>query len=256
MDDIHSIIISLISNVLWLPIGALLFATGYFIRVRLPKRRLWRLTDPSNLVVCAATSTITDTGEYLRPATGIGQVRALAMATKSLSQAYTRQLDIKNILLSTDPLQERLENDLLLLGGPKNNQVTKHFLDLVYDKQPAIQLANPDKIIWREITTTGTWVNAGATEYNSIITNKKVVQDFGLIMRIESPFTTGGRTVVLLSGSHTYGLMAAAKYFTEDMQRGFRWMKRLRKRNIVVLIRTQILDDHPTQITLERLHIW
>jgi len=255
-NDIHSIIVGLISNIVWLPIGALLVALGYFVRVRFPRRRLWRLTNPSCLTVCAATSTITDTGSYYRPATGIGQVRALAVAIKSLGKTYNHQLDIKNILLSKESLQERTENDMLLLGGPKNNEVTAYFLNLMRDKQPVVQLINPSTIIWRERTPKGKWTNAGAVGYDSQISRNRVIQDYGLIMRVESPFVAGGRTVILFSGIHTYGLVAAAKYFTEDMLKGFSWTKRLKNKNIVALVRTQVLDGYPTKIKLERVYTW
>src|SRR5579859_2966623 len=123
MEDIHAIVISLLTNFIWLPIGALLTLIGVWLSVRLPNRKLWQISNPSSLVVCAATSTSTNTGVYRRPATGIGQVRALAVATRSLTQAYHRHLDIQNILLSVDPLHDRIENDLLILGGPKNYQL-------------------------------------------------------------------------------------------------------------------------------------
>jgi hypothetical protein len=64
---------------------------------------------------------------YHRPATGIGQVRALTLATRSLNQAYSKKFDVRNILLSDENLQERIENDILILGGPKNNRVAAKF---------------------------------------------------------------------------------------------------------------------------------
>lgn len=256
MEDVHAIIVNLVSNIFWLPIGVLLAAIGYFIQVRLPRRRLWRLTNPSTLVVCAAASTVTDTGVYNRPATGIGQVRALAIAVRSLGKAYSHSMDIKNIYLSSENLQDRLEEDVLLLGGPKTNQVTAHFLELMNDIQPVMQFANPDRIVWREKKVGDQWIDAGALEYSSEVVHRKVIKDYGLIMRVSSPFTSQDRTVVLLSGGHTYGMVAAAKYFTEDMQRGFYWFRRLRKKNVVVVVGAQILDGHPTKIKLEKVYTW
>jgi hypothetical protein len=127
MDDIHSLLIGLLTNFIWLPIGAMLIFLGYFIQVRMPKRRLWQVKDPSHLIVCSAASTKTNTGVYHRPATGIGQVRALTLATRSLNQAYSKKFDVRNILLSDENLQERIENDILILGGPKNNRVAAKF---------------------------------------------------------------------------------------------------------------------------------
>ncbi|HYT41007.1 MAG TPA: hypothetical protein VEP90_01555, partial [Methylomirabilota bacterium] len=197
-----------------------------------------------------------DTGVYFRPATGIGELRALFLAVESLSRAYTRELDIKNILLASDRLlQERLENDLLLIGGPKHNRVTAQYLAMVDDKQP-FQLTS-DAIIWKCKKIAQKWVDDGAIKYTSKVDNKNIIQDYGIAVRVQSPFTPNDkRTVILLSGIHTYGTIAAAKYFTEDMERGWRWFFRLRKRNIAVLVRTYIIDDYTAGIELIECQSW
>jgi hypothetical protein len=259
MNDIHSIFLNLISNFIWMPIsailGALAFGIFYFVGVNFPKRRLWRLTNPKNLVVCASDATITDTGVYFRPATGIGELRALFLVVESLSRAYRRKLGIKNILLASDRLlQERLENDLLLIGGPKHNRLTAQYLNFVDDKQPFQQTS--DAIIWRCKKIAEKWVDDGAFTYTSKVDNKNIIQDYGIVVRVRSPFTNNKRTVIILEGIHTYGTIAAAKYFTEDMQKGLRWFFRLRKRNIAALVRTRIFDDYTANIELIKYESW
>jgi hypothetical protein len=90
VDDLHSIFINILSSILWLPLGALLAYIVFYFQVRHPRRRLWHLHDPGDLVICAANSTTTDTGVYQRPATGIGQVRAIALAIESLGSFIVR----------------------------------------------------------------------------------------------------------------------------------------------------------------------
>lgn len=254
MNDIHSIFINILSNIVWFLAGALIVSILYFVRVRLPRRRLWRLTNPKNLVACASNAATMDTGVYERPATGIGELRALTLAEKSLNKAYQRELDIKNILLASDHLQERLENDLLLLGGPKHNKVTAIYLNLIDGKQPVQQTS--DAFIWRCKKIAGEWIDDGSVTYLSKVENKNVIEDYGIVIRMQSPFTTTKRTVVLLSGIHTYGTIAAAKYFTEDMQKGWRWFFRLRKQNIAALVRAHIIDDYPANIKLLKYESW
>jgi len=181
-------------------------------------------------------------------------MRSLALAVKSLNKAYVRELDIKNILLSTDHLQERLENDLLLIGGPEHNKVTARFLKFVSDKQPIRQTS--DTIIWRHKKMAGKWLEDDVLEYTSKSEDKSIIQDYGIVIRMQSPFTTEKRTVILLSGIHTYGTIAAAKYFTEDMQKGLRWLFRLRKPNLAALVSTQIIDDYTTNIELVQCELW
>ena len=108
---------------------------------------------------------------------------------------------------------------MLILGGPKNNQITEKFFELMDDKQPAIQ--NGSTIYWRK-KEDDKWIDDGADVYNGEVHDGKVVKDYGLALRTQSPFTAQPRTVVLFCGCHTYGTLAAARYFTERMQGEFR----------------------------------
>ncbi|GHO65552.1 hypothetical protein KSD_42260 [Ktedonobacter sp. SOSP1-85] len=254
MEDIHSILINVLSNIVWLPIGALLAYIGFFFSVRLPHRALWQVKDPANLVVCASSSTTTNTGVYNRPATGIGQVRALALALRSLHHAYHKHLDIRNILLSTDHLQERIENDLLILGSSKTNAVTARFLELLEDEQPAKVIDS--LIIWRIHKAGGQWVDQGAVEYEGSAMKRQVVNDYGLIIRAYNPFTLRKRTAILFSGSHTYGTVAAAKFFTENMQGLLRKLTKDGRKNFVILVSTQVVEGYPTRMKVERSYAW
>lgn len=254
MEDIRSILDNVLSNVIWLPIGVLLTYLWFLVRVQLPKKKLWQVKDPSNLVVCAATSTTTNTGVYHRPATGIGQVRALTLATRSLNQAYSKQLNIQNILLSVEPLQERIEHDLLILGGPKNNQIAAQFLHMIAEEQPVIVIDS--MIIWRVNRSGHQWIDQGAIEYEGTAVNRKIVLDYGLIVHAKSPFTSRDRTVVLFFGSHTFGVVAAAKFFTDDMHKYRRKLLRNGRKNFVVLVSAHIIDGYPTKMKVERSYAW
>lgn len=99
---------------------------------RAPHRTVWRLSDPTGLKICAATSAITDTGKYKRSSTGVGQVRALAAVSHSLKTGYKRA-NVRDIVLSTDFHPTMLASDLILLGGSKNNAVTRQVLEALFD---------------------------------------------------------------------------------------------------------------------------
>lgn len=252
MSDVHSVLINLFSNLIWVPVGALAAWLGYFIGVRLPHRRLWRLADPSKLTICASNSTNTNTGVYSRPSTGIGQVRALALAITSLHAAYRKKLDIRHILLSTDHIQDRMENDLLILGGPKTNRVAAELFNAIQHEQPAFQVKTV--IYWRTKQRNGQWVDDGMLEYDGHAVNRKITQDYGLIIRMQSPFTSRARTIILFAGSHTYGTLAAAKYFTES--KDLRRLVKRKQQNLVALVSAQIIDGYPTKLRLEQYYTW
>jgi hypothetical protein len=209
------------------------------LRDTLPSRRLWRLDDPSRVVISVAHSTASHTGKYLRPATGIGQVRALALLMPSLRRAYS-DLEIRNIYLSSESLLDRLECDLICLGGVKNNKVTEDVLDHLGDRCP---LSMKDSEIF--------WTEQGETEaYEGAIDNGQVVRDFGLIVRTENPFNSKDkRTVVILAGSHTYGTIAAARYFCAELGSPFR----RQPRSFAALVESEVRDGYPASPRLLKL---
>ena len=116
-------------------------------------------------------------------------------------------------------------------GSPKTNKISGKFLERINDRQPAVQ--KESSIYWRNRKLNDKWIRKGTKRFLGKVKNGKVISDYGLIVRATNPFTPEDspekRTVVLFSGSHTYGTMAAARYFVEVMHRkfGFRTLKKI-----------------------------
>lgn len=211
-----------------------------------PTRNLWQIIKPKELVIVASESANTWTGQYFRPGTGIGQVVALVYAVESLRTGYGI-LDIENVHLSTDEPQERRLNDLLLLGSPKTNRVARDFLDLIGDVQPARQTEEGD-IYWGKMVG-GHRISEGEERFPKDLEegektkDHSIDHDYGLIVRAENPFNTRERrTVVLFSGKHTYGTMAAAIYFVKNMNRcaAYQSSKKENKNNFAALVEADV----------------
>jgi hypothetical protein len=236
-----------------------------YINLIIPSRDLWQIADPQKLVIVVSKSAETPTEIYLRPGTGIGQVVALAYAVESLRTAYGI-LDIKNVHLSTDALQELLQNDLLLLGSPKTNEITDKFLNLIGDVQPARQTKEGD-IYWgrmvdghRLIEGEEWFPKEGEEEQMTKPVKKtdyrKIDHDYGLIMRARNPFSSlKKRTVVLFSGKHTYGTMAAAIYFTKCMNGNSNHKKLKKKENFVALVEADVRGNFTPNPKLVRAEV-
>lgn len=209
-----------------------------------PVKKLWGIADPDRLIICTATSAYTDAGEYTRPATGLGQVRALGYAVESLGKAY--DVHIENVLFSMEELQDRLERDIIVLGGPKNNRITRKFLDKLTPMQIADQVGGV--IFWKVAGEEGEF--RPATDGN-----RKVTMDYGLIIRCANPFADESRptSFCLFSGCHTYGTIAAARYFTENYIRECRgW--HFPSGNIAMVVACEVCDSFPTSIKCVRKH--
>lgn len=214
-----------------------------------PQRRtLWQIAKPAKLVIVASTSIEFDTGDYKRQCTGIGQLGAFACLLDSLSKTY-ESLSYENVYLSKQVRGEisgkLLKNDLLLLGSPKTNHISGKFLKRIHNCQVAKQQKNT--IFWKEQVRIP-WTRA--EKFCGRTRRKKVISDYGLIVRARSPFQKG-RTVVLFSGSHTYGTMAAAMYFVTEMLTDKKYLesKKERKGNIVALVRADVEGGFPVSIS-------
>jgi hypothetical protein len=96
---------------------------GSKVSAALPNKNLWRIKDPTTMTICVAESTASETGKYVRPATGIGQVAALAVIAPSIARAYGKIHD-GNIKLAARGRPIDRSTDLISLGGGKNNADT------------------------------------------------------------------------------------------------------------------------------------
>lgn len=236
----ENILIGVFTSFIWFIIGYLVSKLVSFLKNIRPVKKLWLIKEFKKLVIVASTSTKTDTGEYFRPATGIGQVRALGYSIESLSKAY--DVRIQNILLSDDQVQKQLENDVIILGGPKNNIISKMFLDKIFDKH---------KIAFQDENTIKWFTKNGVEEYNGLKADKKVIKDYGLIIRTSNPFCSSQKkpSVCLFTGCHTYGTIAAAKYFTNYYVKQIGMLSKSKK-NVFLLVECDVLDGFPIAINL------
>lgn len=223
------------------------FIGSYIVRfyhVTVPIKKLWNIKDPNDLIICTACSTNTDTGEYVRPATGVGQVRALGYALESLGKAYNVQ--IQNILLSDDQVQKQIEKDFLILGGPKNNIITRRFLD---------KLRNVSLVADQEGGAISWLVPGEEKTFEGEKAGKTIVKDYGLIVRAKNPFSSAKNptTICLFCGCHTYGTIAASKYFTQIYAKEMNFISK-KSDNIAFLVECDVVDGFPVAINLLNQH--
>jgi hypothetical protein len=179
------------------------FAARIYVRARIRRRarELWPFHDFEHFMIIVARTEDAETGKYKRPQTGIGELRALALLAPSLDKA-SKKTDFQDVKTANE-LGTGLTGDLIVLGGPKNNELTRRLL-----AQPALaQLLGNVKLEQQ-----GSAILWGDNSYEGNTDGDVVSDDYGLVVRMNSPFASH-RTVVLLSGSHTYGVIAAAAWY-------------------------------------------
>lgn len=223
------------------------FFAGAFTRLRTwisdirPVKRMWGLRDAKNLTICMSASSDISTGQHTKPTTGVGQVKAFGYIVESISAAYDMQS--QNVFLSNEPIPGRLNNDLILLGGSKHNALTERLMR----KIEALNVVNQyDNVI--------TWmkkVDGDKIDYVGESDGSKVIKDYGLIIKMKNPFanvSSNQTNIFLFAGCHTYGTIAAAKYFTENYVKENSFFKTLfqkKKENVFMVVKCDIYEKTP-----------
>lgn len=158
------------------------------------------LSDPRRVRLCISASPGFETGVYQRPTTGIGQAKALAQVSPSLTRAW-RDIDVQNVYFSGEIAGSDLETDLILIGGPKTNALTRRVLDIVGEEMGCTQ--------------DNSTIIVGDRRFEGKVDDNATGTDYGLVMRLSNPFSSGHRLIVL-AGSHTFGTVAAARFLVSD----------------------------------------
>lgn len=239
----YELLINVLGSALWALLGAAGYTLLTFLNRVLPGRRLWRLRDPKNILICVSANKTHD-GYSFRPGTGVGHIHALGLALFSLSKSY-KGIGAENILFSTDALRGREENDFLLLGGPNHNVWTARVIQMLKEmlgsELPVDQSDN--SIEWND--------GEGIRQFESTTRDGEIVHDYGLIVRMNNPFSRHKHTLVVLSGCHSYGTLAAARYFIEHIPIYDKRSARFGG-EFVAVVGADIIDGWISNLRLER----
>lgn len=184
------------------------------LRVR-PSRRIWGVRStpwtpgakvPPTLVI--STSSFQPNTQYPRgrPQTGIGQVRVIAEISPSVATAYGAGIERHRLRMSddcdlSDPIYHQ---DLVLVGGPKTNEVTRAALAAVPLPEGfgMTSVTTPEGVVTDRIE----WAGEPRIPAEG--------EALGLVVRCGNPWGSGVLTV--LAGVGTYGTEAAAVALVEE----------------------------------------
>jgi hypothetical protein len=197
------------------------------LRARLPARRLWRLHDPSAVLIALP--------DVRNSVIGIGEARALATIAPSLARAYGGKLALHRVLFATQGIGSHLDQDIIVLGGPGSNSLTRRLFEMIPDL-PARFV--DDSLVWQVDNST-------EIPFDLKITNNEIVTDYGLILRTPNPYKED-RILIIMAGIETAGTEAAARFFVDHMPR----LKYWNSRNVAAITKAEVIDGfvHDTQL--------
>jgi len=238
------VFVEILGNLVWILIG---LSASYLYKLLfriLPTKRLWNLSNPKDLIICVSTASKMGASEFYTPTTGIGEIRALGLIVTSLNRAY-KNIKISNVFLSKDEVHTKIENDIILLGGPKYNRVTKKFLDKLSDLSIVDEIEN--EMVWK--------VHSDEGKFSTDVKEGIISKDYGLIIRMNNPFSTSKSTLTIFAGAHTYGTIAAARYFTENMYKEIIQGGKI-SQNIAAIVSCNVSDGWPVSLCLVKKYVF
>ena len=247
-DWLSGVPANVVANVIAVAIGVA--ATRLWGKVA--HRRIWSLADPAKLVIFVAEDSMEavrkGSTSYVRPATGVGQARALALIAPSLRSAY-RDVDLGKVLMAGEGIERDRKSDLITLGGAKNNLVTREIMNALSMRYVVAAPSPQEGLAWiKRGEGLELYEPEGGREGDHVTRNDRIERDYGVIVKAPSPWNPDA-TVVLLYGASTYGTAAAASYFVEQ--------RRLRRpTHFTALIRVDVTGGYngkPTLCALQAL---
>lgn len=160
---------------------------------------------------------------------GTGDALALGIIMGVLNNVGIKDIDV---VPTYNFSGDRYQNNLILLGGPDANIVSREFYNKI---DTNFKFGDPNI---NEITLYDTKENLSyRPKYN---TNKKVIRDYGFAFKTENPFNSE-TNIILLAGCYGFGTCSAAQLF--ESSRLLDKLKKSKNGEFEALVYSDVIND-------------
>jgi hypothetical protein len=166
-------------------------------------KTIWKL-DPKKEEIYVAVATLEPitTPLYKRSIIGLGEFQAIDFVRNSFREAYEHPKTI-NPRFSINFPSDKLTDDIISIGGPKFNEITRLFTKNS-NLPVTFKLENEMAVMV---------VKSSMQEYKFQKMEAHIFVDYGLISKIPNHLSQKN-SVLLIEGIHTYGVGGAGKMLT------------------------------------------
>ena len=211
-----------------------------FLRGRVVARRLLRFTprEPLDLVLSTNAFEKEKDGVAVSLKTAVGELYGTATIAGALGRYYPKKQMRAHL---SKKVQNTLDGDLVILGGPLHNEVSENFIEAVnkcYDIDIVLDPAN------RRLKL-GTHYDVDAFDVKEDKDHMPRC-DVALILLVDNVWSARGARALLCGGLTTYGTAASADYiFRTQTQRaeGRRLRHVLRSNQSVAMVVKVLIQD-------------
>ncbi len=185
--------------------GITLLATWVWSRVRRVRHRVsrdgpysavWNLRE--NQTIGIVTGAIQEDSAGQVPRMSSGDIKALTEVILSIRSMYPK-LHYRHAF-SPDFSTGELDDNLVIIGGPKWNWVSAYFFEKRQDSP--VSFDEYDIVVHGE---------AEDDVFSASVEGEVITRDVGVICRLPHP-DAADKAVFMFAGCHTYGVLAAVRY--------------------------------------------
>lgn len=222
-----SIIINLLSTVIAFILGIIFNSVFDNIRKKAPVRSFWDgcLKSSVNIIIPSWPADYEE--QPLR--TGHSDLLAAARAASLLSSFHNRREEIK-ILEGKYAAQDRLEENVILIGGPVTNEITRRIMqefEMPFSFADHILLDNRHNKKYE----------AKADE------NECILEDYGFVLKTKNPYNDQ-KSLVIIAGCYGYGTYSGAVAITDyGILRDI--IRQAKAESIGLIVKSHIIHEIP-----------
>lgn len=190
----QDLLVGMLGNAIWLLIGVSVSFAIRIVRHRAPARGIWGLKPDGRVTIVITKAELRDESEHtdlVYPA----EARAAGEVESFLVRLYPKIRP--RVTLSDAVPPELLRDDLVIIGGPVYNKITRQVLGHF----PSIARFDGYQLVMAH----DTWLKEAKLDDDG-----RIAGDVGLVMIAPNPWNPSRRAIVLC-GSRTYGCLAASR---------------------------------------------
>ncbi|EKE05302.1 MAG: hypothetical protein ACD_19C00364G0003 [uncultured bacterium] len=242
-----SILLNWIQSISQNIFAAILISLFVILVPKLKKRTIRKLflSDDKKAydIVCTTIEYQNTPYHGCRPVTAYGELLALAELYSTFNELGGVGKFVNLVRMSSKESfsNERLQNNLIIIGGSTYNRVSKLFSEKCNSGWKIISDDNLKEI------TDGNYSytfrdNGEIFKAEKDFESNRITLDYGLITKFKNPFNIES-TVIFIDGLHTYGLIGAAKAMSPSVIKKYQKIfNHFRDDSFQILVKCNVID--------------
>lgn len=236
-----SLVIGIVASLISTILGYLIAKAVRYLKELRPLQKTWQFKEDEQICVFISSPGEIDTGVYKKKITTLGQIYGFAYILNSIKKGYPK-LEINHLYFTRDPKTDNFSPELLgstaiCLGGHKHNWVSKLLLEEIH---PPVVFDEDDNLV--DLLKKKT--------YKPKIEGSTILEDYGIIIKAVNPNNKRNK-VFIFAGCHTYGVIAASKFFYENLPK----MEIIKYDQFEVIVSGKVIGSHVYQLNRIDEHI-